>query len=168
MLQKGASGQLRRHAGGRGVRCVQTLRLLMRRVLGREASGEGEGFEASGGGVARIVAHAQPRTHAQGPDFVETAVQDAEGRVVGTGIGDHYFVMRLRRIAQIKYAMNWQLRLSPQSEKSCRTQFITVASYTSITPINSATIETDPADSGPNTNGSKRISVLSGDNSTRK
>ena len=115
MLQKGASGQLRRNAGGRGVRCVQTLRLLMRRVLGREAGGEGEGFEAGGGGVARIVAHAQPSTHAQRPDFVEAAVQDAEGGVVGAGDGDHYVVRRLRRIAQIKYAMNWQSRLSPQS-----------------------------------------------------
>ena len=58
---------------------------LVGRVPRREAGGEGEGFEAGGGGVARVVTHAQPRAHAQRPEFVEAAVEDAEGGVVGAG-----------------------------------------------------------------------------------
>ena len=59
---------------------------LVRRVGRGEACGEGEGFEAGGGGVAGPVF--QRGAHAQCPEFVEAAVQDAEGGVVGAGDGD--------------------------------------------------------------------------------
>ncbi len=61
------------------------LGALVRGVCRGEACGEGEGFEAGGGGVAGPVF--QRGAHAQCPEFVEAAVQDAEGGVVGAGDG---------------------------------------------------------------------------------
>ena len=67
---------------------VHSFGALVSCVGWSEACGEGEGLKTGGGGVARIVSYAKPRTHAQGPEFVEAAVQDAEGGVVGAGDGD--------------------------------------------------------------------------------
>ena len=46
------------------------------------------GFKAGGGGVARVVSNAKKGAHAQRPEFMESAVQDAEGGVVGSCNGN--------------------------------------------------------------------------------
>ena len=66
---------------------LQCFGALVCGVCRGEACGEGEGFEAGGGGVAGPVF--QRGAHAQRPEFVEAAVQDAEGGVVGAGDGDN-------------------------------------------------------------------------------
>jgi hypothetical protein len=55
----------------------------MRGVGWGQAGWEWEGFEAGGGGVARPIF--KRCAHAQRPEFVEAAVQDAERGVVGAG-----------------------------------------------------------------------------------
>lgn len=53
---------------------------------------EGEGLEAGGWGVTRVVTNTEPSAHSQRPKFVKAGMEDAEGRVVGTGSDDQHFV----------------------------------------------------------------------------
>ncbi len=87
---------------GRNQRAVwQSFGALVGSVGRGQAGGEGEGFEAGSGGVAWPIF--QRGAHAQRPEFVEAAVQDAEGGVVGTGDGDNSTVWQNRLVKPCKH-----------------------------------------------------------------
>ena len=68
----------------------------------REPSGEWEGLEGRGRGVARIVALAEPCAQPQRPCLMEPAVQNAEGRVVVAGNNDQLLIGADARITPDK------------------------------------------------------------------